>query len=356
MAQFDTAPIWMRPGLHLDTFLADGAPPDHSPRRLDTALFDVDGVLISTKRSYRLAVMHGSERLVRVANGLTQAPSPMVSQQDIAAFKLAGGFNSDWDATQLFAALWTARLREWRGQPEAEIAMEEWAARASKAAREGRGGVSWLRETVPASAIPDDQAARWAHDEFYWGASLVRELYGHEPVLAPEAEGFVHNEELLLREETLPALRHMGIAHFGLITGRVGPEVDWALRRLAASCGLPEGEPPDGATWYADTHGRSPFACVVPATIFAKPDPRALTHAIQAIGTSAGLYVGDTADDLDLVLRYQRERRAADLTLPPILAVAIAHGLEAETYAARGADLVLREVGLLPEALARLRV
>lgn len=354
MAQPDTTPIWIRPGLDLAAFLADGAAQDQPPRRLDTALFDVDGVLIDTKRSYRLAVMHGSERLVRVKNGLSQAPSPMVSQQDIAAFKLAGGFNSDWDATQLFAALWTARLREWRGQPEAEIAMEEWAARASRAAREGRGGVAWLRETVPASAIPDDEAARWAHDEFYWGASLVRELYGHEPDLAPEADGFVHNEALLLRDETLPALRRMGVAHFGLITGRVGPEVDWALRRLSVACGLPEGEPPDGSTWYDDAHGRSPFACVVPATIYAKPDPRALAHAIQAIGTSAGLYVGDTADDLDLVLRYQRELRAADPTLPPILAVAIAHGVDAETYAARGADLVLREVGLLPEALTRL--
>lgn len=354
MSQTGASPIWIRRGLDLAAFLADGAASNGSARRLDTALFDVDGVLIDTKRSYRLAVMHGSERLVRVANGLTQAPSPMVSQQDIAAFKLAGGFNSDWDATQLFAALWTARLREWRGQPEADIPMAEWAARASMAAREGRGGVVWLRATVPASAIPDDDAARWAHDEFYWGASLARELYGHEPTLAPEAKGFVHNEELLLREETLPALRRMGINHFGLITGRVGPEVDWALRRLANTCGLPEGEPPDGATWYDDTHGRSPFACVVPATIYAKPDPRAMAHAVQAIGTSAGLYVGDTADDLDLVLRYQRESRAADPSLPPILAVAIAKGFEAETYAARGADLVLREVGLLPEALARL--
>src|SRR5258708_32107494 len=109
--------------------------------------------------------MHGSERLVRVVNGLEDAPSPMVSAEDVALFKLAGGFNSDWDAPQLFAALWTARLREWRGQPEAKVSLEEWAARASAAARAGHGGVTWLRATFPASAIPDDDTARWAHDE-----------------------------------------------------------------------------------------------------------------------------------------------------------------------------------------------
>lgn len=356
MTEQIASPIWIRPGLSLNQFLAEDTRPGQPPRRLDTALFDVDGVLIDTRRSYRLAVMRGSEHLVRVVNGLAEAPSPLVSQEDIAAFKLAGGFNSDWDATQLFAALWTARLREWRGLPEANVSMAEWAARASEAARADRGGLAWLRETVPATAIPDADTARWAHDEFYWGAALVHDLYGHSPVFAPHAEGFVHNEELLLREEALPALRRMGLTRFGLITGRVGSEVDWALRRLAGGCGLREGEPPEGAPWYEDTHGRSPFACVVPATVYAKPDPRALAHAVRAIGSSAGLYVGDTADDLDLVLRYRREERPADPALPPILAVAIAHGVEAETYAARGADLVLREVGALPEALSQLGI
>ena len=354
MAQPSSSLIWIRPGLRLDAFLAAGALPDQPARRLDTALFDVDGVLVDTRRSYRLAVMHASERIVRVVNGLTDAPTPMVSQSDIAAFKLAGGFNSDWDATRLFAGLWTARLREWRSQPEAEISVHDWAARASEAAREGRGGIAWMRETFPASAIPDAETARWAHDEFYWGAALVRELYGHEPAFAPEAEGFVQNEALLLREQTLAQLQRLGIAHFGLITGREDLEVDWAVRRLAESCGLPEGEAPDGAPWYESPHGRSPFASIVPASLYAKPDPRALRHAVQAIGASAGLYVGDTADDLDLVLRYRRELLSADTTLPPVLAVTIARGFEAETYAARGADLVLSEVGLLPEALERL--
>jgi phosphoglycolate phosphatase-like HAD superfamily hydrolase len=347
----EPAAIWLRPGLTLTTFLADASASHGQPPELDTALFDVDGVLIDTHRSYRLAVMHGAEHLVRVTNGLAEAPSPMVSQEDVAAFKRAGGFNSDWDATQLFAALWTARLREWRGGLEAAIPLAAWAERAGAAARERRGGVTWLRETVPASAIPDEEVARWAHDEFYWGTALARELYGHEPAYAPDAPGFVHNEEMLLERTVLPELRGLGVAHFGLITGRVGPEVDWAVRRIAASCGLDEGTPPDGVAWFESTHGRSPFGAIVPATVFAKPDPRALAHAITCLGSHAALFVGDTADDLDLVLRYRVELRSQDACLPPVLAVSIASGLEAETYSERGADIVLPHVRLLPEAL-----
>jgi phosphoglycolate phosphatase-like HAD superfamily hydrolase len=333
--------IWLRPGLA-------------RPERLDTALFDIDGVLIDTQRSYRLAVMHGSERLVR-AEGL-EPPAPMVSQEDVAAFKLAGGFNSDWDLTRLLAALWTARLREWHDQPDAALPLTEWARRASEAARAGHGGVAWMLATFPATAIPDPDTARWAHDEFYWGAALAREHYGHEPRFAPDAPGLVHNEALLLDEALLPALAARGIIRFGLITGREGAEVGWAVRHISGAAGLPEGAPPDGWPWYESAHGRSPFATIVPATIAAKPDPRALMYAVRALGTRAGLFVGDTADDLDLVLRYERESRSADPSLPPILTVMIATDNAAATYRERGADIILEHIRDLAAALAMLPV
>ncbi len=346
--------IWLRPGLRIAA-LADSTSREAAEIPLpDAALFDVDGVLIDTRRSYRLSVIHASEYIVRVLHGLRDAPSPLVTQEDVARFKLAGGFNSDWDATQLFAALWTARLREWRGRPEARMTMDELAEQAHAAAQSRRGGTQWLRATVPHSAIPDDEVVRWVHDEFYWGAALVRELYGHEPLYAPEAPGYVHNEELLLEPELLPGLAAMGIASFGLITGRVGSEVGWAVRRLATSCGLAENASTSDLRWHDSEHGKSPFGCIVPATQYAKPDPRALAFAVRALGSRAALYVGDTADDLDLVLRYRQDLQSVDTSLPPVLAVSVARGAEALTYQSRGADIVLDHVRDVPAALAML--
>lgn len=356
-----TDALWLRPGLtRASLFETEHTRDGTDQEYIDSALFDVDGVLIDTRRSYRLSVIAASERLVRGVNGLTDAPSPMVTPEDLALFKLAGGFNSDWDATQLFAALWTARLREWRGMPEAEVPLAEWAARASSAARAGRGGVAWLRATVPTSAIPPNDVARWAHDEFYWGASLAREIYDHAPLYAPEAEGFVHNEEPLLDETLLPELRRRRVTRLGIITGRVGPEVGRAVRHIVGGCGFVEGEDSEGedtgdtasaVEWFESEHGRSPFGCIVPATVFAKPDPRALAHAVETLGSRAAVYVGDTADDLDLVLRYRCELRAARPELPPVLAVTIATGPDAEEYRRRGADVILASVRELPRAL-----
>src|SRR5215813_960784 len=118
-----TPSIWLRAGLTLSGFLGD-AP------ALDTALFDVDGVLIETARSWRLAVITAVEMLVREVNGLDGldgGQALLVAPEEVALFKRAGGFNSDWDLAHCLTALCTARLREWRGRPEAERSLSEWA-------------------------------------------------------------------------------------------------------------------------------------------------------------------------------------------------------------------------------------
>src|SRR5579859_5615936 len=80
---------------------------------LDTALFDIDGVLIDTSGSYRRSLIVATDYLVRVCARLTGGPEPLVAPADVTGFKLAGGFNSDWDLTPALAGIWTARLREW---------------------------------------------------------------------------------------------------------------------------------------------------------------------------------------------------------------------------------------------------
>jgi phosphoglycolate phosphatase-like HAD superfamily hydrolase len=322
--------IWRRPGLDLSAF------------PLDAAIFDVDGVLIDTSQSYIRAVMSAAERLVRVVNQLPEAPSPLVTPQDILLFKLAGGWNNDWHCTALFTALWTARLREWRGTPEAGISLEEWAQRAHLAASAHQGGMPWLHEVMPTSTIPDPDVARWAHDEYYWGAALVRELYGHEPVYAPDAPGFVHNERLLLDAATVRALIEQGITRYGLVTGRWGPEVIWAARVIAEAW-----REEQGALRYESAHGTTPFGAIIPSEEYVKPDPAALVAAMERLRSHGALYVGDTADDLDLVLRYRRE---VERPLPT-LAVCVAEGDTAAIFQARGADITISSVTELPTAI-----
>src|SRR5260370_711402 len=103
--------------------------------------------------------------------------------------------------------------------------------------------------------------------------------------------------------------------------GAVGREVDWAVTFLNEANAQPA-----GIAFHDTQFGRSPFASVVPGTVFAKPDPRALELAVRTLESRGALYVGDTADDLDLVLRYRHEAQPADPRLPPVLAGGVGEG------------------------------
>jgi len=377
--------FWIRPDLAQLSALGALA---QAGKWLDTALFDIDGVLIDTSASYRLSVIAATERLTRLMLG-ERLDALHVTTDDVVRFKLAGGFNNDWYLTQTLTALCVAQAREWRGQPEASRTLAQWAALAAEATHCGQGGAAWLHATVPASAIPDLAVARWAHDECYWGANLVRVLYGHAPQYAPEAPGVVQNERLLLEPALLPALRAQGITHFGVITGRIPPELANVLRRLTMASGLPEerlvvardvrveraiaviGEAMNRvdhgeAAAPAPVLGRSPFSLLLTGAHYSKPDPLALAHALRELRASAALYIGDTADDLDLVLRYRAasDRGAATDTTEtasigawgiPTLAVMVASDATAPTFERRGADIILPHVRELPTALNALR-
>ncbi len=322
--------IWIRPGLEID-------------RPLDTAVFDVDGVLIDTTGSYRLSVIATTEYLVGERLGLWQrANVPLVTLEDVRAFKLAGGFNNDWDLAFTFTALCTARLREWRGQPQAALSLEEWANRAYEATQRGQGGIGWTRAVTPASAQPEYALAQTVHDEFYWGAALLRELLHREPRYVLDAPGLVRNETMLVPSTLLSHLSDQGISRSALITGRVGAEVTWAARLLEQTL--------NGGARFPSKWGLTPFERIVPGEEIAKPDPAALALVARQLHTQAGFYVGDTADDLALVLNY---RASAESAQPPFLAIMISSGPEANIYRQRGADLILSHISELPAALAQ---
>ena len=315
--------IWLRPDLQV-------------PPKFDTIFFDVDGVLIKTTNSFRLTDIVVPKYVVETLQGLDWGKDDgkaLVTIEDVEAFKRAGGFNDDRDMCYLLTALFTARLREWRGTSLTERSSEEWATLARLAHLQGHGGREWVDAVMPASARLDYALIENLYHESYWGAGEYRKRFGREPRYFPDWKGLVQNEEMLHKPDLFLYLRNAGVIHMGLITGRLGPEVDSAIERLEAY---------SGERWWQ---------VVVSAEQYFKPDPRALRSAIAQVGTRGGLYIGDTADDFDLVRRY-RESQADNE--PPILAAIVAHTSEATLYQERGADLIVSSVEDLRDFFAAL--
>lgn len=318
----DTPVFWQRPDLAFST-------------PLDTIFFDLDGTLIKTIDSFHAADIAAAEYVAGQLNGLDWGQSEgktLLTHEDVLVFKQAGGYNNDWDMCYLLAALCTARLREWSGTPLAARSYAEWAALSYAANQQGHGGLTWVREVVPVSAQPDYAQIGDIYRELYWGAAELRKRYGYTARYLPDFAGYVHTEEMFCQPDFFARLRQAGIRHMGIITGRVGPEVDIALEMLEAY---------SGERWWE---------VVVAADLMPKPDPRALRLAIAGIagGVGAGLYVGDTGDDLAVVLNYRAQRQATD---PPILAVALVYPHEVELYQQRGADFVISHINEIVRCL-----
>jgi phosphoglycolate phosphatase-like HAD superfamily hydrolase len=225
----------------------------------------------------------------------------------------------------LLAALCTARLREGRGTPLARRSYRQWAALSHAANKEGRGGLAWVREVVSASALPDYTAIGQIYRELYWGAAELHRRYNCAPRYLPDFAGYRRNEEPLCAPDFFRQLRQLGIGHMGIITGRVGPEVDVAQEMLEAY---------SGERWWE---------VVIPADLALKPDPQALRLALAALAgpVSGALYVGDTGDDLEVVLGYRASRSTGEL---PVLAVSLVYPEEATLYRQRGADFVILHI------------
>jgi len=305
--------IWLRPDLQ-------------APQPFDTIFFDVDGVLIKTTNSFRTTNILVTEYVVGKLQGLDWSQDDgkaLVTMADVEAFKQAGGFNDDRNMCYLLSSLFTARLREWLGTSLAKRSITEWAALSRTAHLQGHGGLAWVDSVIPASARLDYALIGALYHETYWGASEYRKRFGRQPRYLPDFAGLVQNEEMLYKPDLFNHLRNAGILHMGLITGRIGPEVDSALERLEAY---------SGERWWQ---------VVVPADQYAKPDPQALRHAIAQVGTRGGLYIGDTADDFDLVRLYRESQLANE---PPILAAMVAHKDDVALYQQRGADLIVSSV------------
>lgn len=65
-------------------------------RRIDTVIFDCDGVLIDVRESYMKTIPETVAYIIREITGFP-FPKKLVSKTIIHSFKKCGGFNNDWD-------------------------------------------------------------------------------------------------------------------------------------------------------------------------------------------------------------------------------------------------------------------
>lgn len=271
-------------------------------------LVDVRGSFLE---AIKRAVQHAA-----VAETAARDDGALVDDAVIAAFKRVGSWNNDWDVAHgltlwyLESAAGAASTSEIRGRAGDPAA----AARVS------------LRARMARRARPTYDDTRGLMLELYWGSADAAKRFGVRPRLDVR-EPLLATERVLLRRETVDALRKLGITRFGVLTGRLRVEWDAVRARVPL--------PPDVPV-ATDEDGR-------------KPDPMFLRRLVDRLGARRPCYVGDVRDDWDLVAAYNKRFPAE-----PVLGVLVAPDAEEErAFRAAGATFVARDVNELPALLAR---
>ncbi len=286
---------------------------------MDALVLDVDGVLVDVADSYRRAIVESVEKLY----------DDTISNDDVQAFKDAGGFNNDWELTYA-AALYVLASRDGLDQ-----SIETFT---DRIAEEG-GGLD-AAETVVAAALSDDALARvrdaWnperlreVFQQLYLGRELYAEIEGAEPTLS--TRGYINDEPVLVDPETITELT--ATHPVGVVTGRPAAEADIALERAGLD--------------VADDH-----RFTMDDWEQGKPHPYALTTLADRFDASSVVFVGDTLDDVRTAVNAAETDPDREYFGVGVLTGGLTGEDGRRKYEAAGAAAVVDSINDLPALLA----
>lgn len=269
--------------------------------RVDTVIFDMDGVLIDFTESIRPVNLLSIPTYLRTLPGWT-APDDLVTSEDIEQFKRAGGFNDDWDLTYAAVLLFLARSVLWDSRDASLLAHRAPTIAEFTSAIAARGGWLSAAEAIIFESLDAGQAgivrSLWKQEEIrrifqeLYAGDLAPRLYGFTPTIN-KGRGYVRNDRSLVDPSLLPADRTLAA-----LTGRTWEEAELGLELT----GLRERIP-------LETHA------VTKRDELYKPEPEGMRRLLRRLNSRVAVYVGDSPDDLRTVLNFRRLPEAREITL-----------------------------------------
>jgi phosphoglycolate phosphatase-like HAD superfamily hydrolase len=241
-------------------------------------VFDIDGVLLDTHKSFREVIPQSVNFYLEVVLQ-EDTRTPLMRSEDVHAYKSAGGFNNDWDVAEagLMHALWSSRLPECA--PSLSVFTERMPALGGglEAARTLMRDQLGDRETERILLDVDRLSLERIFKELYVGGDRFAEIFGEEPRYYKGVGGMERETPLAEGPLWEAALKYP----VGILTGRIPPETRLAMERLGIE-GLLDAE-----------------LIVTDDGVFpTKPDPAGLVHLAGTLEQRPLYYFGDNRDDL----------------------------------------------------------
>jgi phosphoglycolate phosphatase-like HAD superfamily hydrolase len=299
---------------------------------LDSIVFDCDGVLIDTKESYDAAITFTLDSLIRRMFGVS-LPWKGNTGLLVQGLRNTGMFNNDWDVVYGLALYASCSLpakyrsrrpigsEEGQGRldrlSKGEVSSFFRSARLmvrrlarSLAVNDNRNAAEAVWKSLPADELDVCERARdylgypgnppssllaSLFDEVYHGGSLYRKMYGLEPRYH-RGKGFIERDRLIISKSDLDSLSEGVDGRLAVATGRPKIAAEYSLGKLISYFRL-------GASVFI---GDGDIRPTPEAASFKKPSGKSLLWAREKFGSKMLLYVGDSAEDLQMVTNARR--------------------------------------------------
>lgn len=328
-------------------------------------IFDMDGVLVDVRSSYRAVVIQTVQFYLGDCLGLNLPPG-LVTPALVETCKLMGGFNNDWDLTAGLIGYFLAQLPPLPAPaaplPDLDAILAflaqttcpvDAAPRLLTAAerlnslvgpvRQAGGGLPGLRQVIGArnrrlvfyaGDLTTTNLVLRLFQEIYLGPALFTRLVQATPRFQ-HTPGLIDTETPLVSPETLAALARDH--RLGIATGRPRAEAAYALHRLGLAPFF------EVCITHDDVVAAEAAAAAAGAPArLGKPSPWPLLSAASRLdpgGALAAAYLGDMPDDMMACQRARVQRSFLAIGISATGGEALrAHLLTA------GADFTVRSV------------
>jgi HAD superfamily phosphatase len=306
----------------------------------DCVLFDIDGVLVDIRKSYNAAIKETVEYMLKFITG--SSFQRLVTDQIILKFRQCGGFNNDTDTSYAITLATLANPPKNISEGRKFLALV-----AENADESGRISVEkflaiydidkWKKVLTYPAPVKDSMLAR-VFDEIFYGPDLFRKQDHLEPKYWTTGRPLIKNDRLAVSVKTMKKLHKMFKGNLAIVSGRSRLAAEYSLQPIIKYFNS------DACIFLEDKKRE-----------YAKPNPYAVKHTMKVLGARTAVYVGDSAEDLLMARRAEKET-GAKIAFVGIYGNSSEPDKAIDKFKQERVEAIIRSVNQLPNIINKVRL
>ena len=313
-------------GIYLDDSIIS------SLEKIDSVIFDCDGVLIDITKSYDSTIIKTTkyvlENLAKIYDSID------VDFKIIDGFKSTGGFNDEVDLTYaaIISIVAAKKLKKDQIQFILEVIQNSNYTGIISVEKyiENLIDISDIKEQLSYPGTHKENPLYQIFDQIFYGPELYEKLFNQNSLFSED--GLIEQDDVILDSSLLEYLHKKFNSKIGMVTGRGKESVSYSLKSLLDKFDLRN-------SMFLEDESRE----------LAKPNPKSLLQSINGMNSSFTLYVGDSMEDFIMA------KKATELGNKTIFCGIIGTSKnpqeKLDLFEKNDAVLVLDSIQLLPKVL-----